>query len=494
MALSKCPGCGVAVSEGANFCTNCGRALGDVERPPEERSGPGPWIEFLDQAWDFFASTKVAAVLIVLVAIASAAGTLIEQESLYQDWRPPAMYYPVRYGDFLGNLYMKTGLTHTYSSVWYATLVLLIVISLVIGSLQRLIPLHRVLTRPQVWKVAPFIQRQQVAGEMEGDLETIEVRLRKLGYKMVRDRECLYGDKGRLSRYGPYIIHIGLILVALAAFAKGIPGWDLSKDVWVPDGQTVKVPDTDFAITNYKFTMDLYPNGAPSRFATDAGIVDGGREVQRQTIEVNSPLSYKGWEIYQASFRQEPGVAHVKVIGALANQSIGTIDIDLRQPESEYVLSDQIKLVVRSYYHDFVTDPVTQQGTNASFDVKNPVLLGEFADRQTGAVLGRAALVFLSKSAPVYEGPLYLAVESIDTRWFTALKLHKDRTTPFMYGGLAIVMLGMLITFFLYHWQIWVRAANGKLLLGARAYKNKFGLKQEFKRLLGKLEGEGTAS
>jgi len=494
LALAKCPTCGGPVPEGAHFCPSCGGAVGDLERPKVERAGPGPWVEFLDQAWDFFASTKVAAVLIVLIALASAAGSLIEQETLYQDWRPPAMYYPVRYGEFLGSLYMKTGLTHTYSSVWYTTLVLLVVVSLVICSLQRLIPLHRVLTHPQVWKVTAFVQRQEVAGQTRGTLDAVEAQLRKLGYKTIRDRECLYGDKGRLSRYGPYIIHIGLIVVALAAFAKGLPGWDLSRDVWVPDGQTAKVPDTDFAITNHKFTMDLYPNGAPSRFATDAGIVDGGREVLRQTIEVNHPLAYKGWEIYQASFRKEPGVARIRVMGAAAKQAVGTIEVDLKQPDPEYMLSEKIKLLVRSYYHDFAIDPVTKEGTNASFDVKNPVLMGEFVNRQTGEVLGRAALVILATSAPVFEGPLYLEVEHVETRWFSALKLHKDRTTPYMYAGLSIVMLGMLITFFLFHWQIWVREENGEILLGGRAYKSKFGLKQEFKRLLGRMEGEGIGS
>jgi cytochrome c biogenesis protein len=431
--------------------------------------------------------------LIVLIAVASIAGSLIEQENLYQDWRPPYLYYPARYGPFWGNLLMRLGLTHAYSSLWYASLVLLVVTSLIICSLHRLVPLHRMLVRPQVWKLPHFLSRQPITAELAGDLDGLAVQLKKRGFKIWRDRECLYAERGRLSRYGPYIIHIGLLFVAFAAFAKGIPGWDLSRDVWIPDGQTVKVPDTNFAITSHKFTMELYPNGMPSRFVTDAGIVQDGKEVFRQTLEVNHPLPYGGWDIYQASFRQEPGVAHLRVMGA-DGAPVTRLDVDLRQPETEYALSDQVKMVVTAYYHDFVLDPATKEPTNASFEVKNPVFMVEFVDRATATVLGRSALLVLGNAKPFYQGPLYLEVEKVDPRWYTALKLHKDLTTPYMFFGLGIVFLGMLITFFLFHWQLWVREESGRLLLGAHAHKNKFGLKQEVKRLPGTPIGEGNVS
>jgi cytochrome c biogenesis protein len=461
-----------------------------MERPKQTGRTSGGWIEFLDRTWDFFASTKVAAVLIVLLALASMSGSLIEQDHLYQDWRPPALYYPERYGPFWGNLYMKLGLTHAYSSLWFATIVLLVVISLIICSLHRLIPLHKMLTHPQVWKLPHFITRQDVTAEMAEPLETVEAKLKRRGFKVIRDRECLYGDRGRLSRYGPYIIHIGLLIVAFAAISKAVPGWNETRDVWIPDGSTVKVPDTNFAITNYKFTMEFYPNGAPARYATDAGLVVDGKETRRQTIEVNHPLSYQGWDMYQTSFRQEPGIAHMTV-ATEGGQAVKQIDFDLRDPQTEYPVTDSIKLVVRSYFHDFMIDKATQQPANASFEVKNPVMMGDFVDEK-GNTVGRIALAILDQGKSAYQGPFIIKVGDVDTRWYTALKLHKDKTVPFMFGGLGVIMLGMYITFFMFHWQVWVREEDGKLLIGARAYKNKFGLKQEIRRLVGTPQGEGT--
>ncbi|WP_273378406.1 cytochrome c biogenesis protein ResB [Symbiobacterium thermophilum] len=464
--------------------------MGDRSRARVE--GPNPWVVLLDRTWDFFASTKVASWIIIALAIASIAGTVIEQEGMYQDWRPPELYYPDRYGEFWGSLFLRLGLTHAYSSWWYAALVMMLVISLVICSLHRLVPLHRQLTRPQVWKLPQYLRKQQVVLEVPGDLQQAAERLKRAGYRIWRDRECLYAEKGRLSRYGPYILHIGLLVVCFAAFAKALPGWDEVQDVWIPDGQTVKVPGENFAITNHKFTMELYENGMPSRYATDASIIVDGEEVLRRTIEVNKPLKYGGWEIYQASWREEPGVAHLRLVEADTGSAVATVAFDLRDPSPEYSLEGTgLKLVVLTYLHDFVLDPETNQPTNASYEVRNPVLFAEVATADGSEMVGRIALAMAGGSEVVYTGPYYLELDRVESRWYTALKLHHDRTVPYMYFGLAVVFVGMVITFFIYHWQVWVREENGGILIGARAYKNRFALAREIKRIFGAPQGEG---
>lgn len=455
-----------------------------MERPRQvpTKSMRENWNEFLDKAWDFFASVKLAWILILLIAVASIAGTLIEQESLYNDWRPPAMYYPARYGELWGPLFMKLGLTHAYSSLWYVTLIVLLVINLIICSFHRLVPLHRMLVKPQVWKLPHFILRQEVVIEQEGNLVDAEAKLRKRGFKVLRDRENLYADRGRISRYGPYIIHIGLIICAFAAFAKAIPGWDETRDVWIQDGQTVKVPDTNFALTNQKFTVEFFENGAPKLYATDAIVTENGEEKTRATIEVNKPLAWGGWEIYQSSWMEQPGVAHVQVKSAIGNQLVTTLALDLRQPVADYPLPGGYKMVVKDYLHDFSLDDQTGQPVNGSYEILNPAFRVEFED-PSGKVIGAAAHLVFSKEAPIYDGPFYLQTEKVDTRYFTGLKLHRDRTTPFMFGGLSVVLFGLAITFFLFHYQVWVREEEGMVLIGGRAYKNKYGLKQELHRL-----------
>lgn len=452
----------------------------------------------LDQLWDFFASTRVAVVLIFLIAVAAIAGTLVEQEDLYQDWRPPELYYPFRYGPTWGPLFIRLGLTHAYTSLWFLVLLFLIVVSLIVCSLQRLVPLWRALHKPQVAKSPAFVRRQEVVGQVPvapgpDPLQTLAQRLRRTGYQVLQTGQSLYADRGRFSRYGPYVIHIGLIIAALAGASKSIPGWDVSHDFWVADGQTVLVPGTSLAFRSDKFTMELYPSGMPKLFRTDGVLMDGSREVVRHSIEVNRPLEYQGWGFYQASWKSEPGIARFNLVEVNSERVLGSLNIDLKNPEPEYPLGGGFKLRVDEYFSDFGVDEAGRP-INRSRDISHPVLRLSYLDA-LGRVIGAQALLVapdpdLQPPPPLGAGPLRLDQTGIDLRWHTGIKAHRDRSVPYIFTGLGIVLLGMGMTFFVFHRQLWAAVEGDLVAVGARTHKNRFGLKQEMQRLLGDLGGQ----
>jgi cytochrome c biogenesis protein len=485
-AVTRCPDCRESpLPDTAAYCPSCGHALHDHIRQAQRRKGSA-FLDFLDASWDFFASVKVAAILIALIAVVSIAGTLVEQEGLYQDWRPPYLYYPARYGPTLGPLLMQLGLTHAYTSLWFSALIILCVISLVVCSLHRLIPLHRVLSSPQVYKAVSFIGRQEVTAEAGGTVEEMEATLRRRGYRVYRERDCLHADKGRLGRYGPYVIHIGLLVIAFAAYSKSFPGWDETKNVWLADGETAQVEGAGFALINHGFRMETYPSGMPSRFETDLAIDQNGQEVLRRSVLVNHPVRFDGWEVYQSSFRKELGQATLELHVRGVERPLTRLLVDLKQPEEQYRLTENLSVVLREYFHDFAVDERTGEPSNASYEIRNPVMLVEFVEQ--GRVVGRQALLIAGEEPSYGEGPFELRVAELKERWFTGLTIRRDRTVPFMAAGVGIMMIGMYITFFVFHRQIWVRAEGGRLLVGARTNKNKFGLRQEMRRITGQAE------
>lgn len=64
------------------------------------------------------------------------------------------------------------------------------------------------------------------------------------------------------------------------------------------------------------------------------------------------------------------------------------------------------------------------------------------------------------------------------------LNIRVDRAMPFVWLGLAIVMLGLVLGFYWQHRRIWLRVDGGKLTLGGHTTKNWFGMRREVSAFL----------
>lgn len=229
---TKCE-CGHQNPVGTVLCESCGKPQGDEalsDAPLEmrydgvvrrsEKANPGP----LDRIWNFFSSVKIAVWLIVLTLLASTLGTIFPQEGSFVNFSDPT-YYEKTYGT-PGKIYYALGLSRTYESWWFIGLLVMIGTSLVICSLDRVLPLYRALNKQQIRKHHRFLARQKVVytARIEGDPEEWTERfagaLKRRGYRVHRDGSALLAEKNRFSRWGPYINHIGLIIFLLAVLAR----------------------------------------------------------------------------------------------------------------------------------------------------------------------------------------------------------------------------------------------------------------------------------
>ena len=104
---------------------------------------------------ELFSSVKVGVWLIVITLAASAIGTIFPQEMYITPGIAPAEYYKQEYG-FLGQLYYQLGFNNLYGSWWYMMLIASIGISLVICSLDRVIPLYKALKKQGVKDTLAF--------------------------------------------------------------------------------------------------------------------------------------------------------------------------------------------------------------------------------------------------------------------------------------------------------------------------------------------------
>ncbi|WP_143521193.1 cytochrome c biogenesis protein ResB, partial [Pseudomonas sp. 2995-1] len=74
----------------------------------------------------------------------------------------------------LGKLYFQLGLHNMYSSWWYMLMIAALGVSLVICSLDRVVPLHRALKTQRVKRHTSFLSRQRLFNKTENEVTTAE--------------------------------------------------------------------------------------------------------------------------------------------------------------------------------------------------------------------------------------------------------------------------------------------------------------------------------
>ncbi|RXZ76899.1 cytochrome c biogenesis protein ResB [Paenibacillaceae bacterium] len=532
---TKCE-CGHQNNVGTVLCESCGKPLMKDTSSEEvlemrydgvarrsQKSNPN-WI---DKIWNFFSSVKIAVYLIIFTLITSIFGTIYPQESSFISG-DPSLYYEMTYGN-IGKWYYRLGFSRTYESWWFIGLLVMIGASLVICSLDRVLPLYRALSKQQIRKHLQFITRQKVvySQQIEGDpvafVDKMAKQLKKKNYRVHKDGEALLAEKNRFSRWGPYINHIGLIIFLLAVLARSIPGYYMDQYVTIPEGEAVEIKNTNYYIKNEKFTVEYYADDElPPRmqgtlraklYETRAvlyecvdrcgDLVQGPelKEVERHAIKVNEPLSYKGLSAYQFDFDTTPKLEtiHPVLINKQTGEEYGPFELSIKNPELVYELGPY-NLELREQYMEFSLDengePITLSSQpNAPaylFLLKGP----DIDDK------GEPFLYFpIQLDKQRYSQDLInrkiaerfdIRVQSMENVTFagpsTSLNIRIDTALPFVWVGATISMIGLVMGFYWHHRRIWLRIDGGKLSLGAHTNKNWYGMRAEVASVLSKLD------
>lgn len=533
---TKCD-CGHQNPLGTVLCESCGKPLeDDASDAPLEmrydgvaRRSQKENPSWLDRVWNFFSSVKVAIYLIFITLSGAAIGTIFPQETTFLNM-DPSVYYKATYGT-LGELYYRLGLTHTYSSWWFTGLLFMIGTSLVICSLDRVLPLYRALSKQQIRKHHSFLLRQRVSydGPLPGDAEPeawtahLAGLLRKRRYRVHLEGDALLAEKYRYSRWGPYVLHIGLIIFLLGTLARAIPSWHMDEYVPFIEGEPVRIPHTDYWLKNEKFEVDFYKPEEmtdefkardriiPKEYATDAVLYrctancDSAdkppvlEEVHRQKIEVNKPLDYKGLKAYQYDYRETPMILSVKpsLKDRQTGENYGSFELSMRQPADSYKVGPYT-LKVKGFYPEFGLDDKGQPMTKSN-DPKAPA----FIFLMTGPGLSPNGEPYLYFTRQVDKADFHEqeingklgqkfdisvgSMEDVKIASYTSyLNIRVDTAMPFVWTGAAIGMIGLVMGFYWQHRRIWLRIDDRRLAIGAHTNKNWYGIRSELAAALGK--------
>jgi cytochrome c biogenesis protein len=178
------------------------------------------------KTWQTLSSIKTGVVLIILVVIFSAAGTVILQRPMTDPDDMQKAYSPamLRFLDV-------TGLTDVFHTRWFVALMILVSLSIIAASVQRFPNAWRYFARPykspdeSFRRLLPTQALIPISGEEQG-LGAAERALRHIGVKSERivrtDSFSLFSERNRISEMAVYIVHASLLLIFLGGIVDAL--------------------------------------------------------------------------------------------------------------------------------------------------------------------------------------------------------------------------------------------------------------------------------
>jgi cytochrome c biogenesis protein len=315
---------------------------------PREDTGPGAdasvalpqlgWLEMLRWAWRQLTSMRVALILLFMLSLASIPGSLLPQRSANTD--PTLAANWIVKHKFFGPLLDHLGFFTVYKSPWFASIYLLLFVSLIGCILPRSAQHYRALRKPppaaprNLGRMPAHFRWHDTSGaSIEDKLGAAELALKKKRFRVVRGTDAdgggwISAEKGYLREAGNLIFHLSLVGILLGFWIKGEFGYQAKVVVNEGDGfsnitmyyddhsfgggvDPDKMPP--FGLTLKKFSATYEQNhaapdfGQARTFTADVTYRSAGTSASRNaTLKENSPLSVDGVNIYLSSHGYSP--------------------------------------------------------------------------------------------------------------------------------------------------------------------------------------------
>src|SRR5512145_355812 len=182
----------------------------------------------MDKVWKFFISLKLAITVIIILAVASILGTIVEQNQ-------PLEKYQKVYGAGTIRLFEAAGLFDMYHSWWFLLLLVLFTVNLSCCTLDRLPRVVRTVRNPKTTldegleKTLGLTDRWKKKGAREALAASYGEALgRQFGKPRVTengDTVHLYDERGVVSRFGVYVTHLSIVIIFVGAIIGNVVGF-----------------------------------------------------------------------------------------------------------------------------------------------------------------------------------------------------------------------------------------------------------------------------
>ncbi len=408
-------------------------------------------VSLTDRIWNFFASVKLSVILLLTLAATSIIGTLIPQH------KQPAQYIQ-NFGEFWHGIFDTLNFYDMYGSWWFQLLLALLVVNIVVCSIDRLSATWKIIfPKKPVYKADRFqksaSQKSLTTRQSPQSLKTAltEYMNRNFRHCRVESTEngyCLYGEKGRWTRLGAYVVHVSILLLTLGVMISSLFGYEGQMNLPVGDTDntmTLRHSDArielDFSLRCDDFSVEHYRSGSPKEYRSEIAIIEDDAVVEEHSLIVNDPIRYKGFNIFQSTYGRIPGDTFRLVF---------TDNASGLRTEKEASIGDEIPLPGNKgtiIVEDF-SDNFNFRGHNLG-----PTYLSRLVP-ESGDPRPLILPIEHANFDRMRQGDFTIGITDVDYRYFTGLQISRDPGIPVVYSSFAIMIIGFYMTFYMAHRQI----------------------------------------
>ncbi|MGB9907417.1 MAG: cytochrome c biogenesis protein ResB [Candidatus Saccharicenans sp.] len=436
------------------------------------------------RTWKFLSSLQLAIILLMLIILLSIVGTLIPQG------QSPDFYR--QYMPGLAGLVRFLQFDHLFRSPLFLSLVFLFLLNLFFCSVQQLpARVKRLKVRSDetlVYRTGSLDKKEdlKLVEWLENNPLQLASLFRQRGFRVhlaqQGERKSFLARKGLPGLFGPELVHLGLIIIIAGGLVSAIFSQRLT--LALMEGQSEQVPGRSFSLRLDRFSTEYYPDGSVKDWKSLVSVLENGQVRRQQVIEVNHPLKYERWHVFQVSYGQDWDQALLELEASLASGPARTLQV---QTGGGTDLGDGLRLQVLSFLPDFQLD-ASGQAFSRSPQPNNPAALLEITEG--GRAIFSGWVFYRYPNLKHYQrsnrNDLDVRLKNFEAPPFSVLEVSSDPGTGLVWLGSALLLLGLLAAFYFPYREVRLLHQAGQqpaFLVYAR--KNREDFRQEIKDLLG---------
>jgi len=493
--------------------------------------------------WRTLRSMRTALILLLALALASVAGSLIPQLPN----SPGAVRQFLADHELLGRFYLRAGLLDVFGSWWFVLITTLLFVSLVACLVPRTRATFRAIRqRPvQARELDAFPSFRELVVEADPEVAAEAARrvLRRRGFRVAREGTSVAADKGLLREVGSLAFHWAFILLlagVIVGKGTGYAGLAVlyEGETWIDaeanyDGQlrTGRFFGGDFSglrLTLVEYADTFRTTGQPMDFRSTVEVADlQGRPLGTEVIRVNHPYRRGDLRVFQFGF----GWAATAEVARGGEVITGSDPMELDQdpaPEgvSQLAMPWRGTIKLPGFEPQMAVDlEIWPDGRALLALIEDPsappramlqefqpiaryrVWQGPLSDLSTHtldtrfleSVPGASGLMGGGESHDLLEGatgvpaswPEDLTIRFADLREYSVLQVTRDRGVPVVLLAAILLLVGLLPALYSSRRKLWVHAEPGErgttLKIGGFALQRRERFDEEFERVVADL-------